>query len=77
MRKANQPTKPTELTATNLKNALWDTLEDVRRGRKQPAEADSVATQAREILRTIKTQLAICAQSKRCVPPEVIVFAEK
>jgi hypothetical protein len=66
-----------ELTATNLKNALWETLKDVRSGDKQPAEADAIATQAREILRTVKVQLAVVQQSKRVVPAEVINFAEK
>ena len=66
-----------ELTATNLKNALWETLLDVREGRKQPGEADAIACQAREIIRTVKVQLQIVAQSKRTVPVEVIAFAEK
>lgn len=66
-----------ELTATNLKKALWDTLERVKEGKINPAEADSVATQAREILRTTNTQLQIFKQSKRNVSTEVIDFAEK
>lgn len=66
-----------ELTATNLKKALWDTLEAVQSGKVAPAEADSIATQAREILRTTNTQLMIFKQSKRNVSTEVINFAEK
>lgn len=66
-----------ELTATNLKEALWTTLQEVRRNRKTPAEADSIATQAREILRTVKTQLAIASQSKRPVPTDLLTFTEK
>lgn len=66
-----------DLTATNLKNALWETLKDVKDGKKQPAEADAIASQAREILRTVKVQLQIVAQSKRSVPADVIGFAEK
>lgn len=69
--------KNDELTATNLKNALWETLKDVRSGQKQPAEADAIATQAREILRTVKVQLQVASQSKRSVPLEVVNFAEK
>ena len=69
--------QPSELTATNLKNALWETLKAVKDGTKQPAEADAIATQAREILRTVKVQLQVVAQSKRSVPAEVIGFAEK
>jgi hypothetical protein len=66
-----------DLTATSLKNALWETLNDVKDGKKQPAEADSIASQAREILRTVKVQLQIVAQAKRTVPVDVITFAEK
>lgn len=66
-----------DLTATNLKNALWETLNAVKDGNKQPAEADAIASQAREILRTVKVQLQIVSQSKRSVPADVIAFAEK
>lgn len=66
-----------DLTATNLKNALWETLTAVKTGDMQPGQADSVATQGREILRTVNTQLRICQQAKRSVPLEVINFAEK
>ena len=65
-----------KLTATNLKNSLWDTLQAVKSDNMLPAQGDAVATQAREILRTVKTQLQICAQSKRNVPTEIIDFAE-
>jgi hypothetical protein len=47
----------TELTATNLKSALWDTLNSLKAGNMQPAEGDAIASQAREILRTTNTQL--------------------
>lgn len=66
-----------ELTATNLKNALWDTLNDIREGTKQPAEGDAIASQAREILRTVKVQLQVSAQAKRSISADVITFAEK
>ncbi len=66
-----------ELTAKNLKNSLWETLQKVMSGKIAPAEADSVATQAREILRTTNTQLQIFRQAKRNVSVDVINFAEK
>lgn len=66
-----------DLTATNLKQALWETLNSVKSGGCQPSEADAVATQAREILRTTNTQLRIAQQSKRNVPTQVIDFSEK
>ena len=66
-----------ELTAKNLKEALWDTLTSVKSGEMQPMQADAIASQAREILRTTNTQLRISAQSKREVSADVISFNEK
>lgn len=65
------------LTAKNLKQTLWETLQDIRNDNLSPGQADSVASQAREILRTTNTQLRIAAQSKRNVPTELIDFSEK
>jgi len=42
----------------------------------EASQADSVASQAREILRTTNTQLRIAQQAKRPVAADVIVFAE-
>jgi hypothetical protein len=67
----------TELTATNLKSALWDTLNAIKSGGMHAAEADAIASQAREILRTTNTQLRIAQQSKRPISADVISFAEK
>ena len=66
-----------ELTATNLKSALWETLNAIKSGAMQPAEGDAIASQAREILRTTNTQLRIAQQSKRPIPSEVLGFSEK
>lgn len=65
------------LTATNLKNALWETLQGVKSGDTKPAEADSIASQAREIIRTVKVQLQVASQTNRDVPTDVINFSEK
>lgn len=70
-------TNSMELTATNLKTALWETLTSVKDGSMQPSQADAVAAQAREILRTVKTQLQVSQQSKRSVPADLITFSEK
>lgn len=70
-------TDKNELTATSLKNALWDTLQDIKSGVIQPGQGDAIASQAREILRTVKVQLQVTNQSKRSVPADVIAFAEK
>lgn len=66
-----------DLTATNLKKALWETLNDIKTGSVQPGQGDAIAAQAREILRTVKVQLQVTNQSKRSVPADVIAFAEK
>lgn len=71
----NSETK--ELSASNLKAALWGTLNDIRSGVIQPGQGDAIASQAREILRTVKVQLQVTNQSKRSVPADVITFAEK
>lgn len=66
-----------ELSATNLKSALWETLNQIKDDKMQPGQGDAIASQAREILRTVKTQLQISAQTKRSVPADVIAFSEK
>jgi hypothetical protein len=66
-----------DLTATNLKDALWDTLKQVKTDTMLPAQGDAIAAQAREILRTVKVQLQVVAQAKKMVPKSVIDFAEK
>jgi hypothetical protein len=66
----------TELTASSLKNMLWDTMQSLSTEKVQPAQADAMASQAREILRTIKLQLQIAQQSKRSVPLEIVTFSE-
>jgi len=65
-----------KLNAENLKDVLWNTLNEVKDGNMQPSQADSIAVQAREILRTTNTQLRISQQSKRDVPIELISFSE-
>lgn len=66
-----------KLTAVSLKNALWETLQDIRSDRVQANTGDAIASQAREIIRTVKVQLQVAAQSKRSVPVEIIEFSEK
>ena len=65
-----------KLTAQNLKNVLWETLNKVKDGEMDAGAADSIATQGREICRTINLQLQVARQSKRQVPLEIIDFSE-
>lgn len=65
-----------KLSAKNLKEVLWNTLLDVKNGNMEASQADSVATQAREILRTTSVQLRVASQSKRNVSKDVLDFSE-
>lgn len=64
------------LNAINLKTALWDTLQKVRSGEMTPGTGDAVASQAREILRTVRTQLAVFSQAGKSVSDELVDFAK-
>lgn len=65
-----------KLTAVNLKKALWETLQDVKSGKTGYADADSVATQAREILRTTNVQIKVAQVANRQLPADVLAFSE-
>jgi hypothetical protein len=69
--------KLNELNASNLKLELWKTLNDLREAKIQPGHGDAIASQAREILRTVRTQLMVTNQAKRPVPADCLHFAEK
>lgn len=65
------------LTASGLKDILWETLTDLKHENILPNRADSIAAQSREILRTIKTQLQVAGAAKRSVPQDIIDFSER
>lgn len=65
------------LSAGSLRDVLWETLNDVRRNDMLPNRADAIASQAREILRTVKTQLQIASAARRGVPNDIITFSER
>lgn len=65
------------LTASSLKDILWETLTDLKHENILPNRADAIAAQSREILRTIKVQLQVAGQAKRGVPQEIIEFSER
>ena len=64
------------LDAVNLKDVLWDTLAKVKAGKITPASGDVIASQAREILRTVRTQLQIFSQAGDSVSDELVDFAK-
>lgn len=53
----------TTLSSTSLKEELWKTLKDVKAKRVTPSVANSVASQAREILKIVKTEIEIAKLS--------------
>ena len=65
-----------KLSAENLKLALWETLHAIKSDTMLPAQGDAIASQAREILRTVKIQTQVAAQGKRSIPNDVIDFTE-
>ena len=65
-----------ELNAKNLKTMLWNNLNGIADGTIQPSQADSMASQAREILKTVKTELEICKQSGKPVSDKLQKFPE-
>lgn len=72
----NNETKPKNLNAVNLKEALWETLQGLQKDTIEPGKGDAIATQAREILRTVNTQLKVSSVTGRKVTQEVIDFSE-
>lgn len=66
-----------KLTANNLKQVLWETLNMVKENKMDGGQADAIASQAREILRTTKVQLQISKDAKRDIPADVISFNEQ
>lgn len=65
------------LTASSLKDILWETLTDLKHENILPNRADAIAAQSREILRTVKIQIQVAGQAKRSVPQEIIEFSER
>jgi len=70
------PNDAPKLDAIELKRTLWATLQGIRAGEVTPQSADAIACQAREILRCVKTQLAIFQQANETVSKELVDFAK-
>jgi hypothetical protein len=64
-----------KLTANNLKQVLWATLNGLKSNRISAKQGAAIASQAREIINTTKTQLMIAEKSKKEIAKEVIQFA--
>lgn len=70
-------TNDQNLTAQNLKNILWNTLQGVKDGSVEISKADAIAMQSREIVRVIKSQQSIISQAKQGISNELIDYATK
>ena len=84
--KSTKPTEPSTntssgagtmrgLSAVTLKEVLWETLHAIKSDVMLPAQGDAIASQAREILRTVKIQMQVAAQAKHKMPTDVVDFA--
>lgn len=65
-----------KLSASILKDILWNALNGVRAGSLPTDEANAIATQSREILRIVNAQLRIADHSQRAIPDDIISFSE-
>ena len=64
-----------KLNAVTLKQQLWETLHGIKSGDIDAAKGDAIASQAREILRTTKTQVMILDKSRMEMTNELKTFA--
>lgn len=51
--------KNTKLSAETLRDLLWETMNLVKTKKLSHAQANAVATQSREIMRTIRTEIEV------------------
>lgn len=65
-----------KLTASNLKEHLWDILHKIDRGVMPAYQASAVASCCREIVRCTNAQIKISAHTGRDVPKSVVDFSE-
>ncbi len=67
--------KNQKLTATNLKNTLWETLQDVRGARIDAKTANAVTGSARGIISVVSSQITI-QKSKQKLSKSLKEFAQ-
>lgn len=65
-----------KLSAQNLKQILWETLQGVKAGTVEVGVADAVASQSREIVRVIKSQQTILMHAHENVTQELLDYAK-
>lgn len=52
-------TKTNSLTGENLKAVLWETLIGIKGKKISPAQGQAIAAQSREIIRVVRTEMAL------------------
>ena len=62
------------LTAKNLKNELWEVLQEVRENKIDPQQAEAVASQSREIIRVLRAQQSVIKQASEKITKEMLEF---
>lgn len=65
------------LNAKNMKQILWETLQDLKEGKIEVSKADGIAMQCREIIRVIKSQQSIIKQAGEKITEELVDYATK
>lgn len=53
--------KKKELTAENLKQSLWETLQGVQEKKVEAKQANAIAGQSREIMRVVRAEIQLQA----------------
>lgn len=66
--------KKEALTASALKEVLWETLVSVKSQKLSPEIAHAVAHQAQEIMRVVRTEIAIAAMAGRKPGQALLTF---
>lgn len=65
-----------KLSAKNLKDILWNTLQGLEKGTIEVGVADAIASQSREIVRVIKSQQAILQQAHQNVTEDLLEYVK-
>lgn len=65
-----------QLNAVTLKGKLWETLNFIKDGQIEASKGDAIAAQAREIIRTVRTQVLILDKAHSDVTKELVEFAK-
>ena len=65
-----------KLSGKALKEELWSSLQDIRKGKMTSTDAHAVSSNAKEIIRTIRTELQILNQAKQSVTDDLLDFTE-